>query len=58
MVAEETTTRLYTVDEYLKLELTSEDKHEFVDGTLIETPGESKKANEIAGNSHIALRRA
>lgn len=40
MVAEETATRIYTVDEYLELELTSEEKHEFVDGLLIETPGD------------------
>ncbi|GAB3640231.1 Uma2 family endonuclease [Spirosoma arcticum] len=57
MVVEETATRLYTVDEYLKLELTSEEKHEFVDGILIEMPGESKKENEIAGNVYAALRR-
>lgn len=56
MVAEDISTRIYTVDEYLDLELTSEDKHEFVDGILIEMPGESKKANEIAGNIYVALR--
>lgn len=56
MVAEETATRIYTVDEYFELELTSEEKHEFVDGLLIEMPGESKKANEIAGNIYVALR--
>ena len=56
MVGEEMATRIYTVDEYLELELTSDDKHEFVDGILIEMPGESKKANEIAGNIYVALR--
>ena len=56
MVAEETATRIFTVDEYLEGELTSENKHEFVDGILIEMPGESKKANEIAGNIYVALR--
>lgn len=56
MVAEETATHIYTVDEYLELELTSEEKHEFVDGILIEMPGESKKANIIALNVAIALR--
>lgn len=56
MVAEEVSTRIYTVDEYLEGELTSEEKHEFVDGVLIEMPGESKKANEIAGNIYVALR--
>ncbi|MBC8155735.1 MAG: Uma2 family endonuclease [Bacteroidetes bacterium] len=39
---------LYTVDEYLELEAQSEVKHEYVDGILIEMPGESKKANKIA----------
>ena len=58
MVAEEVSTRIYTVDEYLEGELTSEDKHEFVDGILIEMPGESKKENEIAGNVYAALRTA
>jgi len=56
MIAEDISTRIYTVDEYLDLELTSEDKHEFVDGTLIDMPGESKKANTIALNIAIALR--
>ena len=56
MVAEETATRIYTVDEYLELELTSEDKHEFVDGLSIEIPGESRIANRIAGNIYNALR--
>ena len=56
MIAEETGRRIYTVDEYLEGELTSEVKHEFVDGILIEMPGESKKANEVAGNLYVALR--
>ena len=56
MVAEDISTRIYTVDEYLELELTSEVKHEFVDGILIEMPGESKKANTIALNMAVALR--
>lgn len=56
MVAEQTAARIYTVDEYLELERTSEEKHEFVDGILIEMPGESKRANKIAGNIYIALR--
>ncbi len=56
MIAEQIDQRLYTVAEYLELELVSEEKHEFVDGTLIEMPGESKKANEIAGNIYVALR--
>ena len=40
----------YTVQEYLALEKTSEIRHEFYYGKLIEMPGESKKANDIANN--------
>ncbi|MFD2574099.1 Uma2 family endonuclease [Spirosoma soli] len=56
MIAEVTGHRIYTVDEYFELEKTSEVKHEFVDGILIEMPGESKKANEVRGNIYVALR--
>lgn len=56
MIAEEIQKRIYTVDEYLELEKNSEVKHEFVDGILIEMPGESRKANKIGGNIYIALR--
>ena len=56
MIAEEIQKRIYTVDEYLELEKNLEVKHEFVDGILIEMPGESKRANEIGGNMYIALR--
>ena len=56
MVVEDISTRIYTVDKYPELELTSEFKHEFVDRILIEMPGESGKANETAGNTQFALR--
>ena len=56
MIAEETGKRIYTVDEYLELEKMSEVKHEFVDGILIEMPGESKRANRVAGNIYMTLR--
>lgn len=47
--------RFYTVDEYLELEKHAEVKHEYMDGTLIEMPGESKKANRIAVNLTVLL---
>ncbi len=50
--------RIYTADEYLELEKQSEEKHEYVDGILLEMPGESKRANKIAGNLYVALRTA
>lgn len=56
MVAEEIGKRIYTVDEYLELEKTAEVKHEFVDGILIEMPGESRAANKVAGNIYMTLR--
>lgn len=46
----------YSVEEYFELEKTSEIRHEFVDGKLFAMPGESKKANEIAGNIYVSLR--
>jgi Uma2 family endonuclease len=47
--------KLLTAKEYLELEKDSEVKHEFVHGNLIEMPGESKRANKIAGNLYAYL---
>jgi Uma2 family endonuclease len=43
-----TNERLLTVEEYFEIEKTSETRHEFYFGKLIDTPGESKNANRIA----------
>lgn len=48
--------KIYTVEEYLELEKTSEIRHEFVYGKLIPISGESKIANDIAGNVYIFLK--
>lgn len=48
--------KLFTVEEYMALELGSELRHEFVDGLLIDMAGESKIANKIALNLAIALK--
>ncbi len=50
--------RTYTVEEYLAFEETAELRHEFVDGHLVDMAGESKIANEIAGNLYLLLRAA
>ena len=50
--------KLFTVEEYLALELGSELRHEFVDGLLIDMAGESKIANIIAGNLFVSLKLA
>ncbi|MCF8243627.1 MAG: Uma2 family endonuclease [Saprospiraceae bacterium] len=42
--------KLYTVKEWLEIEKKSEVKHEFYYGKLIPMAGESKQANNIAGN--------
>lgn len=48
--------KTYTVDEYFDFEEKSEDRHEFVNGNLIEMPGESTIANEIAVNLTAILK--
>ena len=50
--------KTFAVAEYFELEKTSRVRHEFVHGTLIEMPGEKKKANGIAGNCYFAMRQA
>lgn len=42
--------KTYTSDEYFELEKNSETRHEFYYGKLIEMPGESRIANQIAKN--------
>ena len=39
-----------SVEQYLEFELTAEHRHEYVDGKLIQMPGESKNANRICRN--------
>ena len=50
--------KLYTVDEYFALEERSPIRHEYHYGKLIAMPGESKNANEIAGNCYRAFHQA
>lgn len=42
--------KIYTVNEYFELEKNSEIRHEYYYGKLIEMPGESIRANDIALN--------
>jgi Uma2 family endonuclease len=48
--------KLYTIEEYFKLEKTSKIKHEFVNGKLIAMPGEAREANEIATNLVVLMK--
>lgn len=50
--------RLYTVAEYFELEKSSPIRHEYHYGKLIAIPGESKNANEIAGNCYVTFRQS
>lgn len=43
------------VDEYIQLELQSERRHEFINGQLIEMPGEKDNNNQIAGSIYAFL---
>ena len=48
--------KLYTVEAYFELEKHSEVRHEYYYGKLIEMPGESKIANNIANNPNSNMR--
>jgi Uma2 family endonuclease len=48
----------YTAAEYFELEKDSEIRHEFYYGKLIARQGDSKNANEIAGNCYTAFRQS
>jgi Uma2 family endonuclease len=54
----DTQEKRYTVAEYFELEKHSPIRHEFYYGKLIAMPGESKKANIIAGNCYITFRQS
>jgi Uma2 family endonuclease len=47
--------KIYTVEEYFELERNSEVKHEFVEGQLIEMPGEKKVANKLSLRLSVVL---
>ncbi len=48
--------RKYTVEEYFELEKHSEIRHEYYYGKLLPMPGDSKKANLLAGSCEFHLR--
>ena len=47
-----------TEEEYIQFELKSDIRHEYVNGQLIDMPGEYLKNNRIAGNLNFILRLA
>ncbi len=52
-----TTTNRYTVDEYFEVESTSEERHEYVDGEIIQMGGGSYSHNHILMRLYIILAR-
>lgn len=50
--------RTYTAEEYLELEVNSEERHEFVDGDIRPMTGGTPDHNAIAGNLLVALKLA
>lgn len=47
--------RYYTPEEYLKLEVNSSQRHEYIDGEIIPMTGGTPNHNRIAGNFYAAL---
>jgi Uma2 family endonuclease len=48
--------KLYTTEEYLAFERTSDEKHEFIDGEIIAMAGASRKHNLIGANIGTEIR--
>ena len=60
MIAHPQTSRTYSPDEYLELELASEERHEYVDGDVIPVTGGTPNHNQIllnlTGSLNFSLR--
>jgi Uma2 family endonuclease len=54
MIAQ-TEKKIYTIEEYLELELTSETRNEYHNGEIIPMTGGTPEHNRISGNLYIAL---
>ena len=49
--------KIYTVDEYIQLDETSDIRHEFINGQLYDMSGNSDIHNEMVGNLYFLLRK-
>ncbi|HAX75361.1 MAG TPA: hypothetical protein DCY88_05890 [Cyanobacteria bacterium UBA11372] len=47
--------RYYSPEEYLELEVNSQERHEYIDGQIIPMTGGTPNHNQIAGNFYAAL---
>ncbi|NJR17323.1 MAG: Uma2 family endonuclease [Calothrix sp. CSU_2_0] len=55
MIAQVDETKYYTSEEYLELELNSQERHEYLDGEIVVMTGGTPNHNKIAGNFSAAL---
>ncbi len=55
MVTQIKTEKSYSPEEYLDLEIDSEEKHEYINGEIISLTGRTPNHNKIAGNLYAAL---
>ena len=55
MVMQAQEKRYYTAEEYLELEVNSEERHEFIDGEVIPMTGGTPNHNQIVGNFYATL---
>lgn len=47
--------RSYSLEEYLELEVASEERHEYIDGEIVPVTGGTPNHNQILGNVYAAL---
>jgi Uma2 family endonuclease len=47
--------KIYTINEYLDLEINSDERHEYIKGEIIKMTGGTPNHNKIAGNLYAAL---
>ena len=54
MIAQ-TETKKYTTEEYLEIEIASENRNEYINGEIIPMTGGTPEHNKISGNLYISL---
>lgn len=56
MITQTQEKKIYTIDEYLELEVSSEARHEYINGEVVRMTGGTPEHNEIASILNAALR--
>ena len=55
MIVQVQANKIYAPEEYLELEINSEERHEYIKGEIIQVTGGTPNHNKIAGNFYAAL---